>query len=303
MLAAARVVVLVERGAVEARERPRIGCKVRRHPVEQDADPIRVHVIDEVPEVVRRAHRRHRRVEAGDLVPPRARVRVVHDRQQLDMRETEVADVRRELVGELAPPKTFPPRRRVQLIRRHRPLELLLLAPRVDPVVVMPFVFGLEDHRRGLRRELRLERNRVGLLASVEVVLVVLPDRRVLDDAFPDPGGVDRFELVARGVPVVEVADHAHVLRVRCPDREPHAALDAVRTELRVELFVSSRAREPDVQLAECGCARLRSAPAAGGRDALLRRLCGAQTGTSSSSMRTIPATGIFTQSGRLFSS
>ena len=43
--------------------------------------------------------------------------------------------------------------------------------------------------------------------------------------------------------------------------------------------------REPDVQLAEGGPARLR------------------HTGTSSSSMRTMPATGIFTQSGRLLSS
>jgi hypothetical protein len=76
-----------------------------------------------------------------------------------------------------------------------------------------------------------------------------------------------------------------------------------MRAELRVELLVPARAREPDVELAERGRARLRAAGTAGCSSALLGRPCGAQTGTSSSSMRTIPATGIFTQSGRLFSS
>ena len=39
MRAAPRVVVLVERGAVEARERPLVAREVRRHPVEDHADP------------------------------------------------------------------------------------------------------------------------------------------------------------------------------------------------------------------------------------------------------------------------
>jgi len=101
VLAPARVGVLVERGAVEAHECPWVGRKMRRHPVEQHADPVRVHVVDEVTKVVGRAHRRDRCVEAGHLIPPRARVRVVHHREQLDVREAEILDVRRELVREL----------------------------------------------------------------------------------------------------------------------------------------------------------------------------------------------------------
>jgi hypothetical protein len=308
MLTAPWVVVLVERRAVEARERPRIGGEVRGHPVEDHADPVRVHVVDEVTEVVRRPHRRQGRVEPGDLVPPRARVGVVHHRQELDVREAEVADVRRQLIGELPPAQAASvgraaPGRRVQLVGRQRPLQLLLRMARLDPVRVLPLVFRLEDHGCGLRRDLRLERNGVGLFASVEVVLVVLTDSRALDDAFPDPGGVDRFQLVRGGVPVVEVADHAHVLRVRRPHRKAHAAVDAMRAELRVELLVPPRAREPDVELAERRRARLCAAGAAGGDSPLLRWPRGAQTGTSSSSMRTIPATGIFTHSGRLLSS
>ena len=129
MRAAPRIGVLVERRAVEPRERPLVAREVRRHPVEQHADPVRVQVVDEVAEVVGRAERRERRVVAGHLVAPRARVRVVHHRQQLDVREAEVAHVRRELVGELAPAEALPPRRRMHLVDRHRPLERLLRAP------------------------------------------------------------------------------------------------------------------------------------------------------------------------------
>ena len=97
MLAAARVVVLVQRRAVEASERPRVGREMRGDPVEDHADPVRVQVVDEVPEIVGRAHRRDGRVEVRHLVAPRAGVRVVHDRQQLDVREPEVGHVRGEL--------------------------------------------------------------------------------------------------------------------------------------------------------------------------------------------------------------
>ena len=47
VLAAARVGVLVERGPVEARERPVVAREVRRHPVEEDADPAPVERVDE----------------------------------------------------------------------------------------------------------------------------------------------------------------------------------------------------------------------------------------------------------------
>ena len=45
--AAARVVVLVERRAVEAREREVVAREVRRHPVEDHAEPVLVQAVDE----------------------------------------------------------------------------------------------------------------------------------------------------------------------------------------------------------------------------------------------------------------
>ena len=95
VLAAARVLVLVQRRAVEARERPGVAREVRRHPVEDHADAVRVHAVDERAEVVGRAEARRRRVVRRHLVAPRAAERVRHDRQQLDVREAEVRRRRR----------------------------------------------------------------------------------------------------------------------------------------------------------------------------------------------------------------
>ena len=74
--AAARVLVLVQRGAVEARERPGVAREVRRHPVEDHADAVGVHPVDEGAEVVGRAVARRGGEVRGDLVAPRARERV-----------------------------------------------------------------------------------------------------------------------------------------------------------------------------------------------------------------------------------
>ena len=116
--AALRVGVLVERGAVEHRQRPLVGGEVPGHPVEDDADAGLVELVDEQPEAVGVAEagvggevRRH-------VVAPRAAERVLHDRHQLDVGEAEVGEVRRQLVGELLPGLVAPPRGEVHLVRR-----------------------------------------------------------------------------------------------------------------------------------------------------------------------------------------
>jgi hypothetical protein len=70
MRAAPRVLVLVEGGAVEARERPVVAGEVRGDEVEDHADAGGVEAIDERAEVVRAAEPRGRREVPGHLVPP-----------------------------------------------------------------------------------------------------------------------------------------------------------------------------------------------------------------------------------------
>ena len=99
--AEARVLVLVERGAVEAGEAVRVGREMRRHPVEDDADAGLVAAVDEAGEILRRAEAAGRREQADRLVAPGAVERMLADRQQLDMGEAHVLDVGDQLVGEL----------------------------------------------------------------------------------------------------------------------------------------------------------------------------------------------------------
>ena len=140
LLAAARVGVLVERGAVELRERPLVAREVRGHPVDEDAVAVLVQVVDEPPEVVGGAEARGRGVVRRDLVAPRPAERVLGDGQQLDVGEAGLVEVVDELAGHLAVVQPGPPRAEVHLVDAHRLGVRLPLGAAVDPLVVAPLV-------------------------------------------------------------------------------------------------------------------------------------------------------------------
>ena len=80
-------------------------------------------------EVLGRTEAAGRREEAEHLVAPRARERMLHHRQQLDVREAQVLHVRHEPVGQLAVGQEpvallrhARPRAEVHLVDRHRPI-------------------------------------------------------------------------------------------------------------------------------------------------------------------------------------
>ena len=169
--AAARVLVLVERGSVEAREREVVAREVRGHPVEDHADAVLVHPVDELAQLVGGAPAGRGREVAGHLVAPRARERVRHHRQQLDVGEAHVVGVGRQLVGQLevgqrplglaggrAATSRGAPRRSTSAARAAwRPRRAR------EPLRVAPLVLWLGDDRGGLRRLLGLLGVRVGL--------------------------------------------------------------------------------------------------------------------------------------------
>ena len=182
MLALPRIFVLVERRAVELRQAVRVFREVAGHPVEDHANARRVTRVDEQLEVIRRTEAARRREEPRHLIAPRSAVRMLEDRQQLDVREAHVLHVGHHLLGHLAIRQRSPsaavladlalagrdvfPRRRVHLVDRDRTIEAAVrdLAGR-HPAVVAPRValrVGRRRQRRGGGRRLESTRVRIG---------------------------------------------------------------------------------------------------------------------------------------------
>ena len=174
VLALPRIRVLVERRAVEARQAVRVLRKVSGHPVEDHAEPGLVAGVDEELEVLGRAEAAGRREEAEHLIAPRSGERMLHHRQQLDVREAHLLDVGHEAVRQLAIGEEAVaflgharPRSEVHFVDRHRPVEPARPArgARRHPVAVAPVVArDVVDDRRGLRRRLERDAERIGLL-------------------------------------------------------------------------------------------------------------------------------------------
>jgi hypothetical protein len=191
--------VLVKVRAVEGGERPVVAREVGRHPVEDHADASLVEAVDEVAEVIGGAEARRGRVVARHLVAPRAGERVLHHRQQLDVREAEVGDVVGELVAELlvrerAVPvgRVAAPRAEMDLVDRDGRAQRIGRRAPVQPLLVAPDVLRIPDHGRIRRRHLGVERDRIALQAQAAVLradleLVLRPLVHARDEQLPDP--------------------------------------------------------------------------------------------------------------------
>ena len=161
---------------------------------------------------------------------------MLHHGEQLDVGEAEVDRVVGELVREVAVAQPAPvgpstPRAQVDLVDRHRRREGAPLGSGREPVGVAPVVGEVPHDGAGLGRQLRVERERVGLVDAVAAVAradVELVGRgragRHRRRRTRCPEDSDRGERMRVGVPAVEVPDHGDVLRVRCPDGERGAA-------------------------------------------------------------------------------
>src|SRR6266568_169126 len=85
--------VLKQMSPVEVCEPMRVRREVRWHPIENYADAVLVQVIHEIHEILGRAVTRGRREISRRLVSPGREKRMLHDRQQLNMRETHTLHV------------------------------------------------------------------------------------------------------------------------------------------------------------------------------------------------------------------
>src|SRR5437867_5471053 len=128
----AGVFVLVEGGAVEARESPIIPWEMGGHPVYKDADACFVERIDEKLKLIRGAVAATRRIKTSDLITPGRIIRVLGDGEKLDVGESHFADVVDERTGHLAIAERlgvglFAPRADVHFVDAERRAERIVL--------------------------------------------------------------------------------------------------------------------------------------------------------------------------------
>ena len=233
MLAEARIGMLVQSRAVEARQRPVVLGEVPDDPVDENADAGLVQPVDQVAEVVGRPEPRRRRVVTGDLVAPGAAERVLRDREELDVRESQVGevagqDVSRLAVGQRTPPAVLldqPPRAQMTFIDRYRGVQQVDGRPLGEPGRVLPLVPALGDDTRRRRRYLGGEGEGVRPQAELPVLadhleLVVSTGTHPGQEDLPDAGAAQGPHGVQAAVPAVEVAHDPDRLCTGRPHRE-----------------------------------------------------------------------------------
>ena len=215
-----------------------------RHPVENDADPGAVALVDEMHQTLRLAEAGRGGEKARRLIAPAAVERMLRHGQKLEMRVAHILDVRHERIGKLiprikAPVRVPPPRTGVDLVNVPRPAER---AAARHPFAVRPVVGERVDARGGAGAHLGREREGVGLpdngaVRALNDVFIELSGARARHKAAPY-AEIAAAEPVRAVAPRAEIARHANAPRVRRPYGERYAVGLCVRAEelLRVEI-------------------------------------------------------------------
>ena len=218
--------------------------------------------VDEIHEVLRRAEARSGRVVADHLIAPRTGERMLHHRQQFQVRVAHADGVFHQLVGQLAIAQ-------IRIVRAAQPgaemdfvdgdglLQMVFMSARVHPLLVVPLIRGeIANDGGGLRRHFHGEAVGIGLLLAkaarrrTDRILVVGARANSRKEDFPDAAGAQPHGMPAL-VPIVEVADYADHFGIGRPHRKANAlhaqAFDQVSAHGAVALIL--RAFAVDVQI------------------------------------------------------
>ncbi|MNK46985.1 hypothetical protein D3C87_657860 [compost metagenome] len=230
--ATARILVLVERSAVEAGETMGVGREVGRHPVEDDAYAGLVAGVDEMLEVIGTAVATGGGEHAHRLIAPGAAEGVLGDRHQLDVGVAHLGDVVDQLHRQLAPVQAVPvgmtlPGAHVQLVDGERLLPLVV-ALALAPGGILPLVLLVVVDDGGERRILlAVEADRIALVGQpmagriFQFELVTVPGLEARHEQHPVTA-LAALHGVATAIPEVEIADQAHRCGARRIDGEAH---------------------------------------------------------------------------------
>ena len=140
----------------------------------------------------------------------------------------------------------------MHLIDGHRLRMHGLLAAVPHPIVVPPDVLALVDDRGGMRCGLGEARHGIGLeppdaVGPQYLELVEAASAGSFDEQRPNSRSGHQLHVVPLAVPVIEVADEPHGLRVGCPDRESGAERFAPRSESSTVISWAPKRRQHSV--------------------------------------------------------
>src|SRR5208282_5992583 len=190
-------------------------------PVENDRDAVLVQVVHKIHEILRRAVTRRGREVASRLISPGTVERMLHDRKQFDVGETELIDVIGQAGRDLAVAERTVllfgdahPGAEVNLIYGHRRVQRVYGCAFLQKGSVSPGVVEIPDDRSRARRLLREKSHRIRLfnlvteLGRVDVELVQPALFDAGDETFPDSRRTARLQEMGLRVPAIEVSDH-----------------------------------------------------------------------------------------------
>ena len=166
---------------------------------------------------------------------------MLHHRHELDVRETQVADVVDQMLGEVDIAHAGAPRAQVHLVDRQGSRVRVALPLGLLPLPVVPLIVRVVDHRPRARRHLGPLCHGVGLVAfhivrTADPVLVCRSGTHPGDEEFPDPRVPQEPHRMGAVVPPVEVANDRDRLGARCPHGKGGAAHPAERAVICVDV-------------------------------------------------------------------
>src|SRR6266853_3445800 len=228
--------MLEQMSAVKEGEAMAVGREVRWDPVENDRDVVLVQVVDEVHEILRRAVTRRGSEVTRGLIAPGTIERMLHDREQFDVCESELIYVVGEAGRDLAISKRTVvlfgdahPGAEVNFVDGHWCVQRVGGCALFEKGSVAPGVAEIPDYGSGARRFFGEQSYWVsflspgGVMRGVEMELVQRALVDTGDKTFPDSRRAASLELMRLRVPTIEAADHRHAAGIGSPDAEDSA--------------------------------------------------------------------------------
>src|SRR5579862_3333405 len=162
--------------AVKVSQAMLVRREVRRHPIENHGDAPLMQVVHQEHEILRCSVTRGGSKVASSLISPGAVKRMLHHRQQFNVRELHALNVfgktRRHLtIAEGSILLAAHPGSEMDLVDGNRGMQRILFHPLLQPLAITPLIVEVPDHRSRTRRFFMQQPKRIRLVDDISVMM------------------------------------------------------------------------------------------------------------------------------------